>query len=112
MRQVDADAIHAKLTVLYKNATGAARRAYSDALDIVSDADDIEDNRYDLSKTGHWTDVTFSFGEFNEADKTPIGLSIVSGRCSECEKYSENLMQYSPEMPEYCLHCGAAMEKG
>ena len=35
MRLIDADHTHEKLTELYKNAQGDARKAYSDALDIV-----------------------------------------------------------------------------
>lgn len=42
MRPIDADEAHSKLTELYKNAQGEARKAYSAALDIISDADTIE----------------------------------------------------------------------
>jgi hypothetical protein len=41
MLLVDADYLRYKLTQKYKNATGAARRAYSDALDILCDAEMI-----------------------------------------------------------------------
>lgn len=42
MLLVDADYLRYKLTQKYKNATGAARRAYSDALDILCDAEMID----------------------------------------------------------------------
>lgn len=42
MRPIDADEAHSKLTELYKNAKGEARKAYSAAIDIISDADTIE----------------------------------------------------------------------
>ena len=112
MRPVDADLIHAKLTALYKDATGAARRAYSDALDIVCDEDTVEVQGQEKQSVGHWKHVTFSVGVYKDnREKSPIGLSIVSGMCSECGKYSSHLMQYSPEMLEYCPHCGATMQK-
>lgn len=43
MRPIDADAAHSKLTELYKNAKGEARRAYSRAIDVICDADTIEE---------------------------------------------------------------------
>ena len=42
MRPIDADAIYTELTNLYKNATREARRAYSNAIDVICDADTIE----------------------------------------------------------------------
>ena len=42
MRLIDEDEVHKKLTDLYKYAKREARRAYSVAIDIITDADTIE----------------------------------------------------------------------
>ena len=75
--------------------------------------DDVrsDDIRQENTEFAHWQDVTFSIGVYTANDEKPIGLSIVSGRCSKCGLYSENLMQYSKEMPRFCSHCGTEMRK-
>ena len=42
MRMINADTVYTELTNLYKNATREARRAYSNAIDVVCNADTIE----------------------------------------------------------------------
>lgn len=72
----------------------------------------LSDNaRQDDIEFAHWSDVTFSIGVYKASDEKPIGLSIVSGRCSKCGLYSSNLMQYSKEMPKFCSHCGSEMKE-
>lgn len=64
-------------------------------------------------KHGEWVDVKFSEGVFKDNDDSnDIGLSITSAKCSLCQRYSDNLQQYSPKMPAYCSHCGAKMDGG
>ena len=60
---------------------------------------------------GRWVDVKFSEGVFKDNDDSDdIGISITSAKCSLCQRYSEQLQQYSPHMPAYCSHCGAKMD--
>ena len=62
-----------------------------------------------MPKTGKWIDVSFSVGEYHgdTEDTKNIEITITSGRCSECGRFSENLMQYRAKMPVYCCHCGS-----
>lgn len=75
-----------------------------------------ENTRQEDTELAHWEETTFSIGVYKANDEKPIGLSIVSGRCSKCGLYSVNLMQYSKEMLKFCSHCGMKMsnasEKG
>ena len=56
-RLIDAYEVQEKLTALYKNATGDARKAYSNAIDIVCNADDCIDDSNE-SKFAVWEDCS------------------------------------------------------
>lgn len=74
-------------------------------------ADKITAGEYQPVKHGEWEDVKFSEGVYKDNDDSnDIGLSITSAKCSLCQRYSERLQQYRPEMPAYCSHCGAKMD--
>lgn len=81
-----------------------------DALLIIDNAPTIEAAPV---KHGEWVDVKFSEGVFKDNDDSDdIGISITSAKCSLCQRYSERLQQYRPQMPTYCSHCGAKMDGG
>lgn len=65
-------------------------------------------------KQGKWLDISFSVGEYHgdTKDTENIEITITSGKCSECGRYSYRIMQYSATMPKYCSHCGRMMENG
>lgn len=65
-------------------------------------------------KQGKWLDVSFSVGEYHgdTEDTENIEITITSGKCSECRRYSYSLMQYRETMPKYCSNCGRMMENG
>ena len=64
----------------------------------------------DMRKSGNWEDIRFSVGEYQDCTGARE-ISIVSGRCSKCGRYSYDINHYCPEMPEFCSHCGAEMRK-
>lgn len=67
-------------------------------------------SKYDDRIHSKWTDYSFESGEF-KTDNDCYTITITSAKCENCQRYSVNLMQYSPEMPMFCSNCGAIMDK-
>ena len=86
MRPIDADVAYDKLTQLYKNATGQARKAFSKAIDVITDCDTLSDTDY-----GKWEPSTY-FGYV---------------RCSNC-----GLGVMKDEAGSNCPCCGVSMRRG
>lgn len=128
MRPIDADEAHSKLTELYKNAQGEARKAYSAALDIISDADTIENPLKipDVERVLNEATVfsvcfheRITLREFmNRVQKGECkarrhgrwlsnNLILNRQKCSECGFYSDDL-----QADNYCPQCGAIMDGG
>ena len=103
MRLIDADYVKSKLN---KSALGGHLHYY--VCGVIDDAPTIESEPV---KHAYWVDIKFSEGVFKDNDDSDdIGISITSAKCSLCQRYSEQLQQYSPHMPAYCSHCGAKMD--
>ena len=130
MRPIDADAANSKLTELYKNAKGEARRAYSRAIDVICDADTIEEPLKipDVERVLNEATVfsacfreRITLREFmNKVQKGEcnkfrhgrwIDAHFVSGgdfyRCSECGCYIEKTYFANDYNVRYCPNCGA-----
>ena len=88
MRPIDADNIHEKLTELYKNAQGDARKAYSKSLDIVCEEDTID---CEPIINAEWI------------NSSPLTDTIV---CSNCDYNIQFIELVTPR----CPWCGAHMK--
>lgn len=85
---------------------------YQKSIGVIAATDCVE-CKAEPVKHGEWEDVKFSEGVFKDNDDSDdIGISITSAKCSLCQRYSERLQQYRPQMPAYCSHCGAKMDGG
>ena len=78
------DDTYIQIETLYKSATGEARKAYSNVLDIICDNTQIH-------STGYW---------IFEAGKIP--------KCSICGKYSDDADEYGDAI--CCPFCGSSMK--
>ena len=82
-RYIDADTVFNELTRRYKTANGEARKAYREALDIVTAAEDIE------VRHGRWE----------------------GGKCSVCGEHALFwLMSSGYYASPYCPNCGSCMD--
>lgn len=97
-RLIDAYEVQEKLTSLYKNATGDARKAYSNAIDIVCDADEIATTMH-----GKWIECDYKYLEHGMLETEPnAGLC-----CSNCRAaFRKKNMTYK----QFCAACGARID--
>lgn len=86
-KYIDGDVLFNEVTNSYRCATGEARIAYRNVLDMICNANnkDVEEVRH-----GKWIDTTEYCGEFT---------------CSICKEMCIN------NTYKYCPHCGAKMKK-
>lgn len=89
MRPIDADHIHEKLTELYKNAQGDARKAYSDALDIVCDEDTIDCEPIIDAEWVYSSPLTDTLTCSN-CDYNIPSIELVTPRCHWCGAHMTN----------------------
>jgi hypothetical protein len=93
-----------------ENENARLEELYQKSVGVIAATDCVE-CKDKAVKYGHWVDVKFSEGVYKDNDDSDdIGLSITSAKCSLCQRYSEQLQQYRPQMPTYCSHCGAKMD--
>jgi hypothetical protein len=116
MRLIDADLLKDGLRNLKARGTNINYvKGLQDAVDdyLPQIIDDVPTIDAEPVKHAYWVDIKFSEGVFKDNDDSDdIGISITSAKCSLCQRYSEQLQQYSPHMPAYCSHCGAKMDGG
>ena len=93
-RYIDGDALFSEVTNSYRWATGEARKAYRNVLDMICDADnkDVEEVRH-----AKWVDENCS----NCGTRMPITTVYYRGNL---------VFKYEGEI-NYCPNCGAIIDK-
>lgn len=61
----------------------------------------------------HWTNTEETVWDAKSKDDChELEISIVTAKCSVCEKWSEQVNAFPPRMHyEYCPHCGKKMKE-
>ena len=65
-----------------------------------------------MAEHGYWMNTDETVWDAKEIDgKQQLEISIVSARCSVCERWAEQINQMPPYMHyDFCPHCGAIMD--
>ena len=79
--------------------------------DVKSDIDNIPDADVQPVKCGKWIDVTETVVSGKTKDGRELEINIVSGKCSCCQHYAEQVNILPPIMKySICPNCGALMQ--
>lgn len=64
-----------------------------------------------MNNKPHWANTDVTVWDAKDKDSgQEFEISIVTAKCSVCEKWSEQVNTFSPYMHyEYCPHCGKKM---
>lgn len=65
-----------------------------------------------MAEHGYWANTNETVWDAKEIDgKQRLEISIVSARCSVCNRWSEQVYNFQPYMKyAVCPHCGAVMD--
>ena len=112
MRPIDADA------VLEKAASDLSGKESFGAVFVFSIIKHVIDEQPTIEaqpvRHGRWMNTDETVWDAKEIDgKQQLEISIVSARCSVCNKWAEQVNDFTPYMKyELCPHCGAKMDEG
>lgn len=67
-----------------------------------------------MKDKAHWTNTDETVWDAKDKDSgQELEISIVTAKCSFCEKWSEQVNAFPPYMQyRHCPHCGAEMRGG
>lgn len=65
-----------------------------------------------MAEHGYWANTNETVWDAKEIDgKQRLEISIVSARCSVCNRWAEQVNNFPPYMKyDVCPHCGAVMD--